>query len=139
MKSKWRTWGFMLVILIVALMIFFGLYFFGDQAGWDTWSKKGFIWLLAMLVFLGILMSPMIGTSLNHAFSKLTTNRKQLNPETAKEEKIVIDILKENETVSIDDINFKSGLSSSTVAAAILNLELQNVILSLPGKLYKIA
>ena len=59
--------------------------------------------------------------------------------ELTKEEKIVIDILKENETVSIDDINFKSGLSSSTVAAAILNLELQNVILSLPGKLYKIA
>lgn len=59
--------------------------------------------------------------------------------ELTKEEKIIIDILKENETVSIDDINFKSGLSSSTVAAAILNLELQNVILSLPGKLYKIA
>jgi DNA processing protein len=59
--------------------------------------------------------------------------------ELTKEEKIVIDILKENETVSIDDINFKSGLSSSIVAAAMLNLELQNVILSLPGKLYRIA
>ena len=59
--------------------------------------------------------------------------------ELTKDEKIIIDILKENDTVSIDDINYKSGLSSSGVAAAILNLELQNVILSLPGKLYRIS
>jgi DNA processing protein len=40
--------------------------------------------------------------------------------------------------VSIDEINLGSGLSSSTIAAAILNLELQNVIASLPGKMYKL-
>ena len=48
-------------------------------------------------------------------------------------------ILKEKESVHIDEINLKSGLSSSAVAAAILNLELQNVVLSLPGKIYQIA
>ncbi len=47
--------------------------------------------------------------------------------------------LREKEKVSIDEINSKSGLSSSAVAAGILSLELQNVILSLPGKLYQIA
>jgi len=38
----------------------------------------------------------------------------------------------------IDELNLRSGLSTSAVAAAILNLELQNVIQSLPGKLYKL-
>ncbi len=65
--------------------------------------------------------------------------QKELFIELSPEEKLVIDILKEKESVHIDEINLKSGLSSSSVAAAILNLELQNVVLSLPGKLYQIA
>lgn len=74
-------------------------------------------------------------------FSKNKKQKKQQREifiELSKDEKIIIDILKGNETVSIDDINLKSGLSSSAVAAAILNLELQNVVLSLPGKLFRI-
>jgi DNA processing protein len=39
----------------------------------------------------------------------------------------------------IDEINFKSGLSSSAIAAAILNLELQHIVSSLPGKMYQLA
>lgn len=66
-------------------------------------------------------------------------SQKQLFIELSKEEKIVIEILNEKETVAIDEINLKSGLSSSAVAAAILNLELQNVIVSLPGKLYRLS
>ena len=58
--------------------------------------------------------------------------------ELSKEEKIVIDILKEKETVHIDEINLRSGLSSSAIAAAILNLELQGVINSVPGKMYNL-
>ena len=42
------------------------------------------------------------------------------------------------ETVHVDEINIRSNLSSSSIATAILNLELQNVIMSLPGKMYKI-
>jgi DNA processing protein len=59
--------------------------------------------------------------------------------ELTADEKIIIDILNEKETAGIDEINLKSGLSSSAVAAAILNLELQNVMVSLPGKLYRLA
>jgi DNA processing protein len=66
-------------------------------------------------------------------------NQKELFIELSKEEKIVIDILKEKESVSIDEINLRSGLSSSAVAAAILNMELQNVIASMPGKMYKLS
>lgn len=66
-------------------------------------------------------------------------SQRELFIEMSDDEKIIIAILKEKNLVHIDEINFKSGLSSSCVAAAILNLELQNVVLSLPGKQYQIA
>jgi DNA processing protein len=65
-------------------------------------------------------------------------SQKEIFIELSKEEKIIIDILNEKETVHIDEINLRSGLSSSAVAAAILNLELQNVVNGLPGKMYKL-
>lgn len=65
--------------------------------------------------------------------------QKELFIELSAEEKKVVSILKEKEIVHIDEINQQSGLNSSITAACILNLELQNVILSLPGKLYKLA
>ena len=66
-------------------------------------------------------------------------NQRELFIELTPEEKIVVNIVKEKESVHIDEINIKSGLSSSAVAAAILSLELQNVMVSLPGKLYQLA
>jgi len=65
-------------------------------------------------------------------------SQKEIFIELSKEEKIIIDILAEKETVHIDEINLRSGLSSSAIAAAILNLELQNVVNRLPGKIYKL-
>ncbi len=65
--------------------------------------------------------------------------QKELFIELSNDEKIIIEILKEKTSVHIDEINFKSGMSSGSVAAAILGLELQNVVLSLPGKQYRIA
>jgi DNA processing protein len=62
--------------------------------------------------------------------------QKELFIDLSTEEKIVIDIIREKNSVHIDEINIRSGLSASTVAAAILNLELQNVVHSSPGKLY---
>jgi DNA processing protein len=64
--------------------------------------------------------------------------QKELFIELNNDEKIIVDILKERETTHIDEINIKSNLSNSTIAAAILNLELQNVIAGLPGKMYKL-
>jgi DNA processing protein len=66
-------------------------------------------------------------------------SQKEIFIELSKEEKIIIDILNEKETVHIDEINLKSGLSSSAIAAAILNLEFQNVVTGLPGKIYKLS
>jgi DNA processing protein len=59
--------------------------------------------------------------------------------ELSNNEKIIVDLLNEKETVHIDEINLRSGLSSSAIAAAILNLELQNVVNGLPGKVYKLS
>jgi DNA processing protein len=53
-------------------------------------------------------------------------------------EKKLVSILREKETVHIDQLNMESGLSTSMVAAALLSLELQNVVVSLPGKLYQL-
>lgn len=64
--------------------------------------------------------------------------QKELFIELTPEERQVVQLLQEKEMVSIDEINLSSGLSSSTIAAAILNLELQNVVASLPGKMYKL-
>jgi len=66
-------------------------------------------------------------------------SQRQLFIELSDEEKIIIDILKEKEAAHIDEINLRSGLSSGTVAAAILNLELQNVVSSQPGKMYSLS
>jgi DNA processing protein len=65
-------------------------------------------------------------------------SQKELFIELSNDEKIIVDILKEKDLIHIDELNFKSGLSSSSMAAAILNLELQGVVATLPGKLYKL-
>ncbi len=64
--------------------------------------------------------------------------QKELFIELSPEEKQIVQILQEKETVHIDEINLGSGLSSSAVAAAILNLELQGVVAGMPGKMYKL-
>jgi DNA processing protein len=65
-------------------------------------------------------------------------SQRELFIELSKDEKIIVDILKEKDLIHIDELNLKSGLSSSAMAAAILNLELQGVVSTLPGKLYKL-
>lgn len=54
------------------------------------------------------------------------------------EERLIVDLLSERGVASIDEINLQSGLSSSTIAVSILNLEMKNVIQGLPGKMYKL-
>ncbi|MES1223657.1 MAG: DNA-processing protein DprA, partial [Bacteroidota bacterium] len=64
--------------------------------------------------------------------------QKELFIELTAEEKIVVSFLKDQETVHIDELVIRSGLTNSRIAAATLNLELHNVIVSLPGKMYKL-
>lgn len=78
-----------------------------------------------------------MGWNRKSAPAKRKTQR-ELFIELSTEENMVVQLLQEKETVHIDEINLRSGLNSSAIAAAILNLELQNIILSLPGKMYKL-
>ena len=64
--------------------------------------------------------------------------QKEIFIELSEPEKKIVQLLGEKETVHIDEINLKSGLAGSAIAAAILNLELCNIISSLPGKMYRL-
>jgi DNA processing protein len=65
--------------------------------------------------------------------------QRELFIELSADEKVVVDILQQKENTHIDELYFKSGLSSSAAASALLTLEMQNVVISLPGKVYKLA
>jgi DNA processing protein len=64
--------------------------------------------------------------------------QRELFIELTGDEKIIIDILQTQQQVHIDELHFKSKLNSSAVAQALLMLEMQGIITSLPGKIYKI-
>ena len=64
--------------------------------------------------------------------------QKELFIELTADEKKIVSLLQENESTHIDMLFLQSGLSSSSVASAILSLELQNVISALPGKMYRL-
>lgn len=64
--------------------------------------------------------------------------QRELFIELSPGEKTVVDILQQRDGIHIDELYFKSGLSSSAVAAALLMLEMQNIVISLPGKVYKL-
>lgn len=64
--------------------------------------------------------------------------QKELFIDLTPDEKTIIEILRQKENTHIDELFLQSGLSSSAVAGAMLSLELQNVISSLPGKMYRI-
>jgi len=63
--------------------------------------------------------------------------QRELFIEFTSEEKIIVDILQMQEQMQIDELYFKSKLSSSEVAKALLMLEMQGIVSSLPGKIYK--
>jgi len=58
--------------------------------------------------------------------------------ELTPDEKLIANILQQQENVHIDELYLKSGLSSSAAAQALLMLEVQGVVSSLPGKIYKL-
>jgi DNA processing protein len=69
---------------------------------------------------------------------KKIKKQRELFIEMTPHEKIITDILNEQEQIQIDQLYFKSGLSSSAVANALLMLEMQGVVVSLPGKVYRL-
>lgn len=65
--------------------------------------------------------------------------QRNLFTELSPEEQVITRLLDEKEELPIDELHLQAGLSNSVVAAALLNLELQNVVVTLPGKRYRLA
>jgi DNA processing protein len=65
--------------------------------------------------------------------------QKALFVELTPEEKQIVALLETKEIVHIDEIHLQMGIHSSVIAASMLNLELNHMITSLPGKLYKLS
>jgi len=64
--------------------------------------------------------------------------QRKLFVKLSQEEEILLNILKEKKEIDIDTLRFDSGLSMSKVAAALLNMEFEGIIISLPGKIYRL-
>ena len=58
----------------------------------------------------------------------------QLQPD----EEVVVNLLQENGDCSMDKICLSSGIQTSKIAAALLNLEFEGIVKSLPGKMYRL-
>ncbi len=70
---------------------------------------------------------------------KKVKKQRELFIELTADEKIVTTILAQQESIQIDELYFKSGLSSSAVANALLMLEMQGVVTMMPGKVFKLS
>jgi DNA processing protein len=72
------------------------------------------------------------------ATKKPARQQRELFVELSAEEQVIVALLREKEAVHIDDLNLGSGLQTSAVAAAVLNLELQQIVAGMPGKMYRL-
>lgn len=64
--------------------------------------------------------------------------QKKLFPVLTPDEQKIISLLSEQDGLHIDELYLSSGLTNSTIAAVMLSLELQNIIIPLPGKRYQL-
>lgn len=62
----------------------------------------------------------------------------QLFVELNDNEKMVYDLLKETEKIHIDELTAKIQLSQSILSGVLLQMEMKGMIVSLPGKMYKL-
>lgn len=79
-----------------------------------------------------------LATQLGWLDEKISPKKQQLlfPPDLTDEEKQIFNKLKEFEQVGIDDLSLKTNLPLSVLAMNLLNLEMQGVVRSLPGKTY---
>ncbi|MEO5911952.1 MAG: DNA-processing protein DprA [Pelobium sp.] len=71
-----------------------------------------------------------------------SSQKKNLEPQLFldlnEEDQKIVKVIQENESIAIDDLQLKLNMPQSKLAMALLNLEMQSVIISLPGKVYRL-
>ncbi|TAF46598.1 MAG: DNA-protecting protein DprA [Sphingobacteriales bacterium] len=72
--------------------------------------------------------------------AKLTPKPQQLSiyPNLSSDEQKIVKLIAEKNSVSFDDLQNNLDMPQSKMAMAILNLEMQTIIIALPGKVYKL-
>lgn len=55
------------------------------------------------------------------------------------DEQIIIDVLKAKGSLGIDDLTILTGFQQSKLVVTVLGMEMQGIIITMPGKVYKIA
>lgn len=89
MSHKWKRAGLIFIILLSAVSIALGLFFWGDELGFTTFGRKLEMWVYCMLFILGLLLIPAIITNSLRIAAKDKIKREALNPnETAKPIKV---------------------------------------------------
>ena len=62
--------------------------------------------------------------------------QRQLFTEFSEPEKLIVNLLRESDELSVDTLSYKCGLANSELAALLLNLEFKGAIRSIPGNRY---
>lgn len=70
---------------------------------------------------------------------KKNSQQAELFIELTELEKHLLELIRSKEKIGIDELNISSGLSASSLASTLLDLELKNVVQSLPGRTYRLA
>ena len=66
-----------------------------------------------------------------------SSKQKELFVELNESEKKIVDLLRAENEAHIDSISSALGLFGSQLAVSLLNLEFKGVVISLPGKMYR--
>jgi DNA processing protein len=64
--------------------------------------------------------------------------QKDMFPELSEVESKLVELLRKNEDTALDELNVRSGFSASSIAGALLNLEVQGILKVLPGKRFRL-
>ncbi len=70
--------------------------------------------------------------------SKSKKQQQQLALTLSSEEQTIYSLLTEKETVGMDELAVKTNLNASILAATLLEMEINSLVMSLPGKQYKL-
>jgi DNA processing protein len=93
----------------------------------------------AILLTDAMQLADLMGWDRKPLDASLPKKQRELFVKLSTLEQNLMAIIKETETVHIDELHLRSKMSTSATAAAILNLELQGLIISIPGKRFTLS